>query len=358
SEKNAGATGPYSRPSTSLPGPNVDLGPLESGPPTEVPTDPAGQQTPPSDTGPVPGGDVECPAATVEVTNAGELTAALSAAKAGDVIVMADGTYDGNFVARNSGSGSKPIFLCGGRGAVLDAGGPKEGYGFHLDAVTQWRLVGFTITNCQKGLMADQTQKSVIQGLTVNNVGDEGIHLRNNSSDNLVVGNNVSGTGQRKPKFGEGIYIGNAESNWKAEFSRTGGRPDLSDRNVIKNNVISGTTAESVDIKEGTSEGKLIGNRFDGSALGGDKHNDSWVDVKGRNWLIEGNTGVNSFGDGFQTHEIVDGYGTGNVFRNNTADLKGGSGWGFHFAPINGNSVSCNNKVSGAAKGLTNSTCS
>ena len=104
--------------------------------------------------------------------------------------------------------------------------------------------------------------------------------------------------------------------------------------------------------------GRIVGNRFDNSGYSGKNSADSWVDVKGNGWLIEGNTGVNSIGDGFQTHEIVDGYGTGNVFKNNTADLKGGSGWGFHFAPINGNSVSCNNKVSGAAKGLTNSKCS
>lgn len=358
-EQNAGANGPYAT-APSLPSPEVSLGPIESpsapGEPTENSDDQP--QRPPADTGPVPGGDVKCPKSTVEVGTADELSAALQDAKPGDVITMADGTYEGAFVANKPGSGSEPIFLCGSQNAIIDGGGIKKGYGFQLDSVTQWRLIGFSVTNAQKGVMVDQTTKSIIQGLSVHDLGDEGIHLRNNSSDNLVVGNKVSNTGLRKPKFGEGIYIGNAESNWSAEFSRTNGQPDNSDRNVIKNNVISATTAESVDIKEGTSDGKLIGNHFDGSALGGSKHNDSWVDVKGRNWLIEGNTGVNSFGDGFQTHEIVDGYGTGNVFKNNTANLKGGSGWGFHFAPINGNSVSCNNKVSGAAKGLTNSKCS
>jgi hypothetical protein len=360
SQNNAGANGPYSTLASTPAGPS--LGPIETDSASAEPSasdsaDPQ-QSAQPADTGPAPGGEVKCPAATVNVSNADELNAALKAAQPGAVIKMADGTYQDHFVAKNSGTGSKPIFLCGGQKAVIDGGGIKKGYAFQLDAVTQWRLVGFSVTNAQKGVMADQTTKSIIQGLTVHDLGDEGIHLRNNSTDNLVVGNNVSNTGHLKPKFGEGIYIGNAESNWSADFSRTNGQPDHSDRNVIKNNVISGTTAESVDIKEGTSGGKLIGNHFDGSALGGDKHNDSWVDVKGRNWLIEGNTGVNSIGDGFQTHEIVDGYGTGNVFKNNTADLKGGSGWGFHFAPINGNSVSCNNKVSGAAKGLTNSKCS
>src|SRR5699024_11419784 len=51
---------------------------------------------------------------------------------------------------------------------------------------------------------------------------------------------------------------------------------------------------------------------------------DSWVDVKGNDWLIEGNTGTASPVDGFQTHEILDGWGTGNVFRGNTADMTDG----------------------------------
>jgi hypothetical protein len=85
----------------------------------------------------------------------------------------------------------------------------------------------------------------VIQGLTVQNIGDEGIHLRSFSSDNLVVGNTVRDTGKRREKFGEGIYIGSATSNWE-KYSQ--GRPDRSDRNVVRGNSISATTAESVDI--------------------------------------------------------------------------------------------------------------
>ncbi|GAA3243369.1 right-handed parallel beta-helix repeat-containing protein [Actinocorallia longicatena] len=325
--------------------------------------DPAVSDAPTAATSPsqieaAPGGDVKCPDPTVTVSSAEELEEALGGVKPGDVISLEDGTYEGEFIARTPGTKEAPIFLCGGTGAVIDGGGVKKGYALHLDGASFWRVVGFTVQNSQKGVMGDGIQNSIIQGLSVHDIGDEAIHLRNYSSDNLVIGNTVSRTGQRREKFGEGIYIGNAESNWKAEFSRTNGKPDNSDRNVIKNNVISETTAESIDIKEGTTGGKIIGNRFDGSKLGGDKHNDSWLDIKGNKWIIEGNTGVNSFGDGFQTHQILDGWGTGNIFRNNTLDLKGGSGWGFHFAPINGNTVSCDNKVSGAAKGLTNSKCS
>ena len=42
--------------------------------------------------------------------------------------------------------------------------------------------------------------------------------------------------------------------NWE---SVTGGQPDNSDRNIIRNNTITDTTSESIDIKEGTTGGAL-----------------------------------------------------------------------------------------------------
>jgi hypothetical protein len=123
----------------------------------------------------------------------------------------------------------------------------------------------------------------------------------------------------------------------------------------VRGNVIR-ATAEAVDIKEGTSGGRIVDNVFDGSALGGDKVNDSWVDVKGNNYLIEGNTGKRTRQDGFQVHQIIDGWGTGNVFRRNTIDLAGGGGVGINDT-VGGNTIACDNKVTGG-KLTENGTCS
>ncbi|MFG3018438.1 nitrous oxide reductase family maturation protein NosD [Streptomyces sp. NPDC048254] len=298
-------------------------------------------------------GPVKCPAATVTVSDAKSLDDALDKAQPGDVIQMRDGVYDDKFTAATPGTAAKPIFLCGGPGAVIDAGDVDGGYAFHLDGASHWRLLGFTVRDGQKGVMADKVQGTVIQGLTVENIGDEGIHLRDFSSGNVVEGNTVRDTGKRKETFGEGIYVGSAESNW---CTVTDCKPDKSDDNVIRGNHVSATTAESVDIKEGTTGGSLIGNTFDGADLSGG-HNDSWVDVKGNNWLIKGNVGRHSREDGFQTHRILDGWGTGNVFQANTAQVDG-PGYGFHLAPVENNKVACDNKVSDAAKGLANTACS
>ncbi|MCU1516356.1 MAG: hypothetical protein JWQ75_1077, partial [Pseudarthrobacter sp.] len=291
-----------------------------------------------------------CPPATVTVTTAAELASALAAPAPGAVIHLADGVYVGNFTATGITTAEQPITLCGGKGAVLDGGGTEDGYVLHLDRASYWTVQGFTVRNGQKGVMLDETTNSVIQHLTVESIGDEAIHLRRFSSDNRVVGNTVTGAGLRKPKFGEGIYIGTAESNW-CDISSC--QPDRSDRNEIRDNSISGTTAESVDIKEGTSDGVLVGNIFEGSSI---EEADSWVDVKGKGWRIERNTGRNSPLDGFQTHEIVDGWGTGNVFRENTAEVNG-PGLGYSLKPVRDNVVDCSNTASQAAQGLSNLPC-
>jgi parallel beta-helix repeat protein len=294
---------------------------------------------------------IDCPTGTVSVSTAEELETSLKKAKAGDVITLEPGTYEGSFVATTSGTADDPISLCGTVASVLDGGGTSKDYVFHLDGASYWNLVGFSVTNGQKGVVADGTVGSTIDGLTVSKIGDEGIHLRDNSTDNHVTGNSVSNTGLRKAKFGEGIYIGTAESNW-CDVSDC--EPDASDRNTIESNTISKTTAESIDIKEGTSSGVVKDNTFDGSTIDGA---DSWVDVKGSSWLIEGNTGTNSPMDGFQTHEIESGWGDNNVFRGNIAKVNG-PGFGYSLTPELNNVVECDNTASEAAEGVSNVTCS
>ncbi|GAA0442643.1 hypothetical protein Acor_79850 [Acrocarpospora corrugata] len=287
-------------------------------------------------------GKVRCPQPTKIVGNANELQRAISSARAGDVIRLRPGIYRGRFVAQKSGSRQQPIYLCGTPTSVLDGGGVKKGYGFHLNKASFWRLVGFTVRNSQKGVMGDRTIGSTIQGLTVYNIGDEAIHLRNFSSANIVQYNKIYNTGLRRAKFGEGVYLGSAKSNWN---QASGGRMDQSNNNLVRGNAIR-ATAEAIDIKEGTSGGRIIGNVFDGSVMGGDQVNDSWVDVKGNNYLIEGNSGKKTVMDGFQTHEIIDGWGTGNVFRKNLINLAGGRGVGINDT-VGGNTIACSNKVIG-----------
>jgi hypothetical protein len=290
-----------------------------------------------------------CPDPTTDVATAEELQHALDSAKPGDVIRLADGEYAGEFTISSAGTPDAPIYLCGGDGAVLKGAEAERGYVLHLDGAAYWTLIGFEVRGGLKGIMADGVKNMTIAGLTISGTGNEAVHLRRHSVDNLIVGNDISDTGSRDPEFGEGVYIGSAESNW---CDLTDCEPDASDRNRVVGNTISGTTAESVDVKEGTTGGEIAGNSFDGSAM---TEGDSWVDVKGNDWQIRDNTGSSSPGDGFQVHD-VEGWGTGNEFSGNVARVDG-PGFGFAVGSSSGTLVACTNEVTGAAKGFSDIEC-
>jgi hypothetical protein len=293
---------------------------------------------------------VTCPPGGATVRSPKQLAEALAAAGPGTVITLADGIYPGRFLAKAAGRADAPIFLCGGAGAVLDGGGVDKDYVLHLDGAAYWRVVGLTIRNGQKGVMADTMSNSILQGLTVTQIGDEGIHLRRNSVSNVVRDSTISETGKSSKKYGEGIYVGSAKSNW---CSLTSCRPDRSDHNVVTGNRITNTTSENVDIKEGTTGGLLSDNQLDGS---GSSSADSWVDLKGNAWLVQGNRGTHAPKDGFQTHQVVDGWGDRNRFSGNVSQVDA-AGFAINLTPVLSNIVDCANTQTGAGSGLANVTC-
>jgi hypothetical protein len=285
------------------------------------------------------------------VRTATQLQDALDSAKPGTSIHLSNGTYAGEFVARTSGTAAKPIELCGSAGAVLSGGPIDGGYTLHLDGADHWRVLGFSIRGGQKGLMADSVTGDLIDGISVSHVGDEAIHLRATSTDNVVQRSTVRDTGLRKPQYGEGIYIGTAQSNW---CDVSGCKPDRSDHNLVRDNDVAQTTAESVDIKEGTTGGTLADNTFSGVGM---TEGDSWVDVKGNDWTIRGNTGTTAPEDGMQVHQILDRWGQRNTFTDNRLTVDG-DGYGINVTKRHDdNVVACSNVAKAAAKGLSTIDC-
>ncbi|MDQ6794890.1 MAG: right-handed parallel beta-helix repeat-containing protein [Chloroflexota bacterium] len=294
-----------------------------------------------------------CPAAAghrIEVTDGPGLARALRAALPGDVVHLAPGIYSGRFESSVSGTAVAPIEVCGSRQARLDGGGIDTGYGFHI-TVDYWNLRGFSITGSQKGVVLDHASHAMLRDLAIYGIGDEGVHFRDCSSDNLLADSDIHDVGQADAHSGEGVYVGSAVRNWK---TCSGGKPDRSDRNrVINNRIGPNTTAESIDIKEGTSDTIVSGNTFDGRGM---TAADSWVDAKGNGALITDNTGSHAPRDGFQSHLIVAGWGHRNRFTANHAQVDG-SGYGFRLQGSD-NIVTCDNVVTGAASGMTNVPCS
>jgi hypothetical protein len=345
-----------------LPSPLASPAPVPAPAPPPPPTPPPTQPQP----APSPPGPSDLPAAVVAnvlppptmpctapatrvvpVTTGPELVAALAAARPGDRIELADGTYVGRFSAVTSGAEAAPIAVCGSRAAVLDGGSLSAGYAFRLRA-DRWNLVGFSVTNAQKGIVLDGASRNLIERLDVRRIGTEAIHLRAHSSHNTVRDNDISDTGLRTPQYGEGIYVGSAVNNW-CLYTLCG--PDRSDDNALVGNRIARTTAEGIDVKEGTTGGLVEENSIDGSGRAAQ----AWVDVKGNDWVVRGNRGVSSAMDGFRTTIAAPGWGTGSTFEANVADVRG-PGYGFNLAP--GAQLRCDNVVTAAAKGYANQACS
>jgi hypothetical protein len=166
--------------------------------------------------------------------------------------------------------------------------------------------------------------------------------------------NYVHHTGAKNATYGEGIYVGSANSNWG---TYSAGQPDRSDRNILSGNVVVVTGAENMDIKEGTTGGVIRNNVFDGADQTG-SWADSWIDLKGNGWLVEDNHGTNALEDGFQVHQALAGWGLDNLFKKYIAEVNG-PGYGFWLQKeVTGNKVLCANTVTGAASGFANVTCS
>ncbi|MDT0470529.1 right-handed parallel beta-helix repeat-containing protein [Streptomyces sp. DSM 41014] len=252
-------------------------------------------------------------AATIEVSTAAQLKSALTSAASGDTIHLADGTYTGNFKTTKAATPGARITLTGSAGAVLTASG---GYGLHLNGAAFWTVKGLTVTGGQKGIMIDSAVGVVVDGVTVHDLDMEGVHFRNSSSDGVIRNSRIYDTGTGGSGMGEGVYVGTA-----------GALSDRSDNVQILNNTIGpGVGGENIDIKEGTTGARIVGNTFDGSGLTGANYDDSWVDVKGNAVLVENNTGTRTTNDGYQTHTQQSGWGCGTVFRNNRSTLTGASG--------------------------------
>lgn len=292
---------------------------------------------------------IPAPLRIINVSTALQLKAALLDARAGDEIVMADGTYNGKFVIAPgvNGTATNPITLRGSRNAVLNAGDINTGYVLYLQS-NYWILKGFTLTNGLKGLMVDGSHYSKVDSVKIFHIGEEALHLRTFSTQNTVTRCDISETGLKTPDYGEGIYIGSAKNNW-ATYSN--GLPDLCDSNYVIANIIGpNVTAECIDVKEGTTAGIIRGNTFNAAGITGANSGDSWIDVKGNNYLIENNIGTNPggsiFKDGYQVHVAVDGWGNNNQFKNNNCVVNA-TGYGFNIQLSGSNGTSTGNKVLG-----------
>ncbi|GAB4005805.1 hypothetical protein GCM10029992_54730 [Glycomyces albus] len=211
--------------------------------------------------------------------------------------------------------------------------------------------------------MIDDSKHVTVDGIFVHHIGQEAVHFRQSSADGVIRNSRIEETGLVDPGFGEGVYLGSAQSNFDCHGNEGG--IDRSDRIQVLDNYIGPfVRGESIDIKEGTEGGLIRGNTFDGQGISGEHYADSWIDVKGSDYRFEDNTGTfdepGTIVRGYAVLNLLDGYGCGNEFRRNDSDLGGVGEHAIWIHHKNGecqddpNVVYSSNAVTGATQGLTN----
>jgi hypothetical protein len=283
----------------------------------------------------------------VNVATASALRAALSGAKPGDAIRLADGVYTGEFIFQVSGTAQAPISLCGSRQAVLDGVTLGTGLTVQLKA-SYWRLHGFTITRGQKGVYMRGGHYNVLDSLWVHDVGMEAIHLLEASTHNTVQWNLVERTGRYNGSYGEGIYTGNGSTG-----------ADRTNYNQILHNTIRDVASEGIDVKEGTTGQSVQFNTISNAGTARVIGNDAGMGIRGDSAQVLDNSITTTPRYAVQvyigTASTVATRGRGNRFQRNRIANVGGGARAFYVMPayLPYTAVYCDNTVSGTTLGVT-----
>lgn len=223
---------------------------------------------------------------------------AMASAQPGDEIIVASGTYtmtnkiDGAFgrnsylYASTNGTQNNPITLRGADPAnppIIRGIDYLDGYLMSVDG-DFWIFRDMEFRTGSKGIMLDNANHVQIMDVTVHDVGDEAIHFRDGSSNNLVDGCTIFNTGNRVAGFGEGIYVG-SDRGQHDQYNPS------CDNNTIQNSVIGpNIAAEGADIKEGTENTIIRNCIFSAQGISGENSADAFIDLKGAYGFIYNNT--------------------------------------------------------------------
>lgn len=242
------------------------------------------------------------------------------------------------------GTQENKITFCGDPELTIIDGSPnlQSGAGIYIVRSTHVRFAGFRIQNMLRSVDIQDTYHSEVLYITSSHTWHEGVRIRYNSSYNLLAHSHILHTGKGYVGNGEGVYIGTASGR----TVDCGKASDQSNFNTVKNNTFGpNVPSENIDVKEFTTGGIIIGNRFNGSGLKGIHASISWVALKGREYVVENNTGIGLGvkGSGIRVLQRAPTYGSGNIIRYNTChNLSDGSYCIFIDPRTTNNTMACN----------------
>jgi parallel beta-helix repeat protein len=269
------------------------------------------------------------------------IQAAVTAARAGDTVLVFDGTYQGFQVTKSGTASARLVIMAEGAAAVI-ATPTSTNDGVFLSNVDYVTIQGFKIQNMPQRCISarNATPEEPMFGLTIRgntctNAGHEGFYL-SEVSQSLVEGNTITGSGSDGQTRGHGMYLANAGS----------------DNTIIRGNRISGMkTEDSAGIHfngdlsvggDGIISGLLVEQNVISSGLQNGFNMDGVQDSTFQNNLVYGvsNNALRGYAidgaDGPKNMRII----------NNT--LISGGGWAVKFTEESGGHVVFNNVLLGS----------
>ena len=268
---------------------------------------------------------------TVNVKTATELHTALSKASAGTKIVIASGTYKGNFELAKGGSKNEPIWIVGKSTSdmpILNGGDQNNGTtlainGKNKGGIGYVYVQNIKVTKSRTGIAVDQADYVTIDNVEVYKVGQSAIHLRDGSKYSIVKNSYIHDTGLYNVKYGEGVYIGSDHTKWPGGEGTSEYDPAVDYAQILNNKIGPNVTAEHIDIKEGSSKAYIIGNQFNAKGMNDILNGGlSFIDFKGNKAECAYNTGDQNsnkyFENAFEINEKSNGWGTYNKIHHNT----------------------------------------
>ncbi len=180
---------------------------------------------------------------------------AMSELDPGDSILLKNGTYPAIALENISGTSSQPLRIAAAPGqdnVVIADGGYTSRAAVGLKNAHHIIVEGLRLRTSLWAVDAHESSHLVFRDLTVTDIGQEAIHMRDGTHHVLIADNSITGTGQR-PGYvlgGSGVYLGTARGD------------DQTHDIVIDNNDIFNTASEGIDVKAATYNVTIRNNRI------------------------------------------------------------------------------------------------
>ena len=227
------------------------------------------------------------------------LKTAMQNALAGDIVYFT-GVHTGNMKTFAHGTSTSPIIVRG-INATIQTTSQSTGYGIEC-LHNYWRFDDFTINYAKKGFYALNADHGVLTRVDITNIGQEAFKFRRYSNYWEVVDCSADGTGQSANDYGEGFYVGDAQSNWESSST-----PDTSGYITFRNCYTRNTSNDGFDLKEGAHHVKYINCVADFSGIepvGGHARGDSGFYLRGDDIQLIGCT-VHDLGNGSTAFNVA-----------------------------------------------------